>query len=132
MKRFAFSATAVLCLGLIFAHAQDRPQITAISMDDARQLVVQAEVPAGYRHATLQANGAPLDQSWETMVAGPMNGDEAALLTFTLPDPSGFALIRVTLGESTTIPAAKYADERWLHVEYVPNGGSGGSGSGGS
>ena len=132
MKRFAFSATAVLCLGLIFAHAQDRPQITAISMDDARQLVVQAEVPAGYRHATLQANGAPLDQSWETMVAGPMNGDEAALLTFTLPDPSGFALIRVTLGESTTIPAAKYADERWLHVEYLPNGGSGGSGSGGS
>ncbi|MDB4789559.1 DUF1800 domain-containing protein [Verrucomicrobiales bacterium] len=134
MKRFAPSAMALLLLGLVIANAEDRPRITGVAMNDTRQLVIQAEVPAGYRHATLQANGAPVDQFWETMVAGPMTGDEAAMLTFTLPDPSRFALVRVTLGESTTIPTAKHNDERWLQVEYVSDrgSGSGGTGSGGN
>lgn len=108
------------------------PYVSQIGLDSQRQLVVRARVSAGFKHAVLEASSDPRNGVWESMIAGPMDGKNA-LVTFTMPEPGPFALVRVRVGSKTEVPAAKHSASNHYAVEYLPDdGGNGGNNNGGN
>lgn len=113
----------VLTFCALTARAQTRPPvITGIELNDPRHLVVRAEVPPGYRHVVLEANRSLELEPWEAMIAGPLDGEHAAALTFHFPDPGPFALVRVRMGIEEAVPEARHQAGEGLgsiHGEFL-------------
>jgi hypothetical protein len=81
------------------------------------QFVVEADVPAGSRHAVLEVMRQPASEGWRSVIAGAIDG-RAARVTFRLPRTAPSAIARVRTGVSTTLPAAELSDPALYTVTY--------------
>jgi hypothetical protein len=111
------SSLAVLALAVLAPAAEvlkNRPPY----FDNQGRFTLEVEVPAGSRHALLEAfvPGPPV--SWRPLVSGAIDG-RAAQVTFRLP--TGFApkqIVRAKTGPETTVPAAELNDPSLYTVLY--------------
>ncbi len=84
-------------------------------------VLISAQVPAGYRHAVLEA-GEAVDRPFaESLVAGSMTG-ASGVATFDVPNVGGFRFLRVRLGTETAVPVAMYPADGHFLVEYTGGG----------
>ena len=96
------------------------PEIQELRAEGS-SLVVEATIPAGFRHATfelLHLGGTPF---WETIVAGPLTGAPVNV-SFTIPHPGASAVIRVKSGDALEVPASTYSGSAHFKPVYDDGG----------
>ncbi|QJE99056.1 hypothetical protein [Luteolibacter luteus] len=114
-------ASALLLLAPPLAQAQGDtalPRITGQGMDGSGHFVIDSKVPAGSRHAVLEAVfPTQTGMTWRTMIATDLDGRQATV-QFRLPT-NGLpkVMARVRTGESLTVPVAEL-DESFCTVRY--------------
>ncbi len=89
-----------------------------VHFDGQGRFTVEVDVPAGSRHALLEAfvPGPPV--AWRTLVSGPLDG-RAARVIFRLPPAfSASEIVRARTGPETTVPAAELDDPALYTVLY--------------
>lgn len=121
----SFLLPAVLLLwfsSLLGAFASDSLAITEARFDAEDRFRIQADIPAGNRHAVLEAWVPSVSDKWRPMLSTELDG-RAAKVSFKLPRPAGAptVLARVTVGTSLTVPAAELTDPSLSLVTYVAN-----------
>lgn len=110
------AAALGLCLGGVASSAAPSPRVTAIFPQN-NQLVILADIPAGYRHAVLESSDTVLAVEREALAAGGMTG-VAGTATFKVPDPERTTFLRLRLGTDPAVPAATHAGAPFFVIEY--------------
>ena len=111
------SSLAVLAL-VALAPAAEVLKNQPPHFDSQGRFTLEVEVPAGSRHALLEAFVPGPPASWRPLVAGPIDG-RAAQVTFRLP--ANYApkqIVRAKTGPETTVPAAELNDPSLYTVLY--------------
>lgn len=120
LPRFFLSTFAAFSGAASSLYGQEL-KITHTEVNAQNQFVVEADVPAGARHAVLEVMKQPPAAGWRSVIAGGIDG-RAAKVTFRLPRSAGSAMARVKAGVSTTVPAAELADAALYTVTYSGSG----------
>ncbi len=107
-----------------------RPFIASVA-NEVDDLVVEAGVASGYRHAVLEAlSDATIQGPWINLISGSLDGN-SGIVTFRFPDPGSFQLIRIRVGTDETVPEAQLSGDQFFSVEYTDNPGDPGGDPGG-
>jgi|GEM_PF-1328867 len=126
MRGFAQSLT--VALGILLTQSVHPAQaqqavITAVRLAEPNRFVVEADIPAGAGHATLEVQPPAGSSAWKTMIAGGIDG-RAARVMFSLPRPANAPrlMARVRTGVSPTVPVAELTDPSLMTVTYSSDG----------
>src|SRR5687768_9497145 len=87
------------------SHAQ--PAITSVVQGN-NSLVISVNVPAGFRHAVLEAGDTVVQPTRSAMVSGGMDGT-SAILTFNVPNSGAVKFFRLRVGTSDVVPPATFS-----------------------
>ncbi|MEZ5300451.1 MAG: DUF1800 family protein [Verrucomicrobiales bacterium] len=100
----AIAATLSLAPGIRAQGYLLGPQVRSVELDDAAgQVVLDAALPPGFRHAVLEVLDE--NQQWQPLVSGPTTGATAEI-TFRAPMPNARGIYRVRAGDSLAVPFA--------------------------
>lgn len=121
--RWAFSALATI-VGLSGTAGAQTPGSARIQSILARgaEIVISAQVPAGYRHAALEGSSEVALPFQEALVAAGTSGSPGTA-TFRIPNLGTARFLRIRLGAETTVPPAVYPAEGHFSIEYSGNSG---------
>jgi hypothetical protein len=96
------------------------PENRGAAFDALGYFTVQAEVPAGSRHAVLEiSNDLSSPAPWRPMIAGAIDGRAARLMFRLPPQPGGKVFARVRTGTSTTLPPVELSGADLCYVTYA-------------
>ena len=113
----AVAAALFACLSATPAARAAQPAISSVAEANG-SLIISATLPAGYRHALLEAGNTVHEPLSEPLVSGPLNASPA-MVTFHVPSPGGLKFFRVRVGPEETVPAATYSGPSYFSVEYT-------------
>ena len=102
------------------SHAQ--PAITSVVQGN-NSLVISVNVPAGFRHAVLEAGDTVVQPTRSAMVSGGMDGT-SAILTFNVPNSGAVKFFRLRVGTSDVVPPATFSGSPYFSVEYTSGPGA--------
>ncbi len=120
LARSSFLAVAI-STSLFDARAASAPAVTSI-LSHGGEVVLQAVIPPGYRHAVLEGSATVNAPFGEALVAAGMEG-AAGNATFRIPNPGSTRFLRLRLGTETAIPGATYPANGHFTIEYsAPTG----------
>lgn len=116
---------AALASGLVLAltantHGASSPLIQSI-VARGSEVVISAQVPAGYRTAALEGTsqvGLPFQ---EALVAAGTSGSPGTA-TFRIPNVGDVRFLRLRLGTDPTVPPATYPADGHFSIEYAAVG----------
>ncbi len=113
-------ASAALVVASTPVEAASSPTLTSILARHGN-LTIAAEIPAGYRHAVLEAADAVDRPFSEPLVAAPISG-EPGTATFQVPNAGNSRFLRVRLGPEATVPGSTYPASGHFTIEYSGGG----------
>ncbi len=125
------SRQRALALSAVFAAASLAGSTEAQSAEGPRfqsilvrggEVVISAQVPAGYRHATLEGSDTVALPFSEALVAAGTSGAPGTA-TFRIPNLGLARFLRIRLGADTTVPPALYPADGHFSIEYTGNAG---------
>jgi len=113
--------TASSLAGIAAAQTADGPRFHSI-LAHGGEVVISAQVPAGYRYAALESSDAVALPFNEALVAAGTTGSPGTA-TFRIPNLGSARFLRIRLGTETTVPPAVYPAEGHFSIEYSGNSG---------
>ena len=114
----AFLTLLVALVSAVAAPAAETLRSPSSYFDIQGRFTVEVDVPAGSRHAVLEAHVAGPPMSWRRLVSGPIDG-RAARVIFRLPPAfSSREIVRAKTGPETTVPVAELSDPSLFTVLY--------------
>jgi hypothetical protein len=113
-------AIFVLSLWLAILAAAAQPQNRSSGFDALGHFMVEADIPAGSRHAVLEVSGdLSATADWRPIIAGAIDGREARVMFRIPPRPDAKLFARIRTGPETTIPPVELAGELLYWVTYA-------------
>jgi hypothetical protein len=113
--------TAASLTGSADAQTADGPRFQSILVRGG-EVVISAQVPAGYRHASLEGSDTVTLPFSEALVAAGTTG-ASGTATFRIPNLGSTRFLRIRLGTDTTVPPALYPADGHFSIEYSGNAG---------
>ena len=115
---FQLSIQFVLCGILVpLSLAVDRPAINSLVLQN-NNLVISASIPAGFRHAVLEAATNVVQSQREALVAGGLDGSPS-IVTFRIPTSESLLFLRVRVGIEDIVPLSVYSGAPFFSASPV-------------
>ena len=86
------------------------PQIVSMQSASGQEILVVAQIPAGYRHVVLESAQAKGSTTWMPLVAGALSGD-VTQVQFRVPIEAANGLLRITAGIDESVPTSEWGAE---------------------
>ncbi|MCI0537646.1 MAG: hypothetical protein L0Z50_20720, partial [Verrucomicrobiales bacterium] len=96
------SVAALQPMAAPFGFSAPQPTVTSVVAQN-NNLMISASIPAGYRHAVLEAGDHVTQTQRESLVAGGMDGS-IANVTFRIPMSASAKFLRVRVGAEAAVP----------------------------